>query len=197
MPISVYDLLALEAQSTPPPTATFYVVRVDGDPLDTHAAETFEGALALATPDDGATVHYGTVKARDAGAARLMKPSTWTLYTSGAFGATSRKLRTGACFLLAAILSLPAFAAEPCRINVNAATPAQLQLFARTGPVLASKLASGRPYKALPDVDAVKGIGPSWLAINGPHVAFSGPTTCTAKIAAPKVPKVPAPSPLL
>lgn len=56
---------------------------------------------------------------------------------------------------LAAFLSLPAFAApQPCRISVSAATQAELELFARTGPALALRLASGRPYKALGDVDA-------------------------------------------
>jgi hypothetical protein len=108
-----------------------------------------------------------------------------------------RQFRAIALAALALLLPLPTFATEPCSINVNTATPVQLQLFARTGPVLAGKLASGRPYKTLPDVDAVKGIGPAWLSINRPHVAFSGPTTCTAKIATPKTPRVAAPSPLL
>lgn len=64
-------------------------------------------------------------------------------------------------------------------MNVNASSPAQLQFFACTGPVLAARLASGRPYGALEAVDAVKGVGPSWLAVNGPHVALSGPATCS------------------
>jgi hypothetical protein len=109
-------------------------------------------------------------------------------------------LQPTACAVLFAFLSLlsfPAFAAAPCRINVNAATPAQLQLFARTGPALAGRLASGRPYRHLEAVDAVKGVGPSWLTVNGPHVAFSGPTTCTAKLRAPKTPKITAQSPKL
>lgn len=92
--------------------------------------------------------------------------------------------RLGTGLALAALLSLPGFAAEPCSINLNSATATQLQLFGRTGPVLAGKLASGRPYKALEDVDAVKGIGPAWLVVNGPHVALTGPTTCTEKIKA-------------
>lgn len=92
-----------------------------------------------------------------------------------------------ACVALAAFLSLPAFAAEPCKVNVNAATPAEIQLLARTGEVLAGRIVAGRPLDA-EKLDAVKGVGPSWLAVNGPHVAFSGPTTCTEKIkAAPKV----------
>ena len=94
--------------------------------------------------------------------------------------------KAGASLLLAAVLSLPAFAAEPCKVNVNTASPQELQLLARTGPVLSLRLASGRPYKSLEAVDAVKGIGASWMAVNGPHVAFSGPTTCTEKIKAPK-----------
>ena len=97
--------------------------------------------------------------------------------------------------ILAAFLSLPAFA-EPCKVNVNAAPPAEIQLLARTGEVLAGRIIAGRPLDA-GKLDAVKGVGPSWLAVNGPHVAFSGPTTCTEKIPSPKVPRVAAQSPKL
>jgi DNA uptake protein ComE-like DNA-binding protein len=167
--------------------ATYYVVRVNGNDLDAHAAQTLEDALALAMPDDDDTVHYGTVRAKDAGAARLMQPEAWC-YMGNQMRAT-----------VLSFLTLPTFAAPqaPCRINVNAATAAQLQLFARTGPALALRLTSGRPYRHLAAVDAVKGVGPSWLAVNGPHVAFSGPTTCKAKIPSPKAPKVAAQPPKL
>jgi hypothetical protein len=50
---------------------TFYVVRVNNDAADTHAAETLAGAVAIAMPDPGSRLHIGTVKAKDAGAARL------------------------------------------------------------------------------------------------------------------------------
>jgi hypothetical protein len=50
----------------------FYVVRVNGEADDTHAAESLEEALDTAMPDEGSTVEYCEVEADDAGAARLM-----------------------------------------------------------------------------------------------------------------------------
>lgn len=50
----------------------FHLVRVDGDPLDTYAAESLDQALEMANPDAGSTVEVATVEAPDAGAARLM-----------------------------------------------------------------------------------------------------------------------------
>lgn len=159
--------------------ATFYVVRVNGNDLDTFAAETLEEALEMAMPDKGSVVHAGKVQAPDAGAARLLTPSAWNFVKPSAW-------KRYACAALLCLLSLPAFAA-PCKVNVNSASPQELQLLSRTGPVLAERLVAGRPLD-LPKLDAVKGIGEAWLAVNGPHVAFSGKTTCTEKIkAAPKV----------
>jgi len=105
-----------------------------------------------------------------------------------------------ASFAAVALLSsLPSFAVEPCRINVNTSNVSELELFARTGNVLAARIAVGQPYKTLEQLDAVKGVGASWLAANGPHVAFGGATTCTEKVKTPKpaAPKVAAPSPKL
>lgn len=78
----------------------------------------------------------------------------------------------------------PAFA-EPCKVNVNAAAPAQVALLIRTGPVLAARIVEARPLDAV-KLDAVKGVGEAWMSNNGPHVAFTGPTTCTEKLKAPK-----------
>lgn len=50
---------------------TYYVVRVNNDPADTHAAETLAEAVGIAMPDPGSRLAIGTVKAKDAGAARL------------------------------------------------------------------------------------------------------------------------------
>jgi hypothetical protein len=50
---------------------TFYVVRVNHDDKDTHAAETKEKALELAMPDEGDSVEVRTVAAGDPGEARL------------------------------------------------------------------------------------------------------------------------------
>lgn len=63
-----------------PAPREFYVVRVNGaagGPFggpDTYAADTLDDALALAMPDPGDLVEWGTVWASDAGAARLMAP---------------------------------------------------------------------------------------------------------------------------
>jgi len=69
--------------------STFYVVRVDGDPRDTHAEDTLEGALELAMADEGSTVEWGMVRACDAGEARLMEPEVWALYVPSAEGGAS------------------------------------------------------------------------------------------------------------
>ncbi len=55
-----------------PPSHGWWVVVVDGDPYDSHAARTREAAIELANPDDGAQLTvYSGVRADDAGAARL------------------------------------------------------------------------------------------------------------------------------
>ncbi len=54
----------------------FVVVRVDGDPSDTYAAETLEEAMDLAMPDSGSRVEMAEVEAEDAGAARLKAEDT-------------------------------------------------------------------------------------------------------------------------
>jgi len=55
----------------------FFVVRVDGDSSDTHAAESLAAAVELAMADSDSTVEFGTVTASDAGAARLLRPAAW------------------------------------------------------------------------------------------------------------------------
>lgn len=49
----------------------FTVLRVNGNPGDTHAAPSFEEALDLALPNRGSRVDVFVVCAPDAGAARL------------------------------------------------------------------------------------------------------------------------------
>jgi hypothetical protein len=49
----------------------FTVLRIDRSAYDTHAARSFERALALAQPNRGSTVDVFAVCASDAGAARL------------------------------------------------------------------------------------------------------------------------------
>jgi hypothetical protein len=55
----------------------FFVVRVDRDPKDTHAATSLERALEIASADPGSVVEWGEVHAQDAGAARLKQPQRW------------------------------------------------------------------------------------------------------------------------
>lgn len=64
----------------------FHVVRVDGEPLDTFAAETLDAALGLANPDPGSAIEVAVVDAEDASAARLQADSAefQPLDTSGA-----------------------------------------------------------------------------------------------------------------
>lgn len=51
----------------------FTVVRVNGDPRDTHSGRSFEAAMRLAAPDRGATVEVFGVCGKDPGAVRLME----------------------------------------------------------------------------------------------------------------------------
>lgn len=52
-------------------TRRFTVVRVNGDPRDTHAGRSFEQALRLAQPDRGSRIDVYAVCSKDAGAARF------------------------------------------------------------------------------------------------------------------------------
>lgn len=98
-----------------------------------------------------------------------------------------RQAYTVAAFLLFLLLPLTAHAAEPCRVNVNSAPPAQLALLINTGPALASKIEAARKPEPLDaaKLDAVPGIGIKWLEHNAPHVAYSGETTCMEKLRKP------------
>ncbi|WP_201292819.1 ComEA family DNA-binding protein, partial [Cellulomonas citrea] len=48
-------------------------------------------------------------------------------------------------------------------VDVNTATPAQLDELPGVGPVLAQRIVDGRPYRTVEDLDGVEGIGPSLL----------------------------------
>jgi competence protein ComEC len=54
--------------------------------------------------------------------------------------------------------------ATPGRVNVNAATPAELEALPGIGPALARRIIAGRPYASVEDLGRVKGIGPATLA---------------------------------
>ena len=49
------------------------------------------------------------------------------------------------------------------RLNLNAATPEQLEALPGVGPALAKKIIAGRPYRSLADLDRVKGVGEATL----------------------------------
>ena len=74
-------------------------------------------------------------------------------------------------------------------VNINGATPAQLCLLPGVGPKLAAAIVAGRPYKALPDLQKVKGLKAGKYAKVEPFVALRGETPLTAKLHAPKAGK--------
>ncbi len=59
----------------------FSVVRINGDPKDTYAAETLTEAIEIAMADPGDTIEYASVPAGDVGFARLVVPRYWMEYT--------------------------------------------------------------------------------------------------------------------
>lgn len=58
------------------------------------------------------------------------------------------------------------------RVNLNSATPEQLEALPKVGPALAARIRQARPYRSLADLDRVKGIGPSTLSALAPLVTF-------------------------
>lgn len=97
------------------------------------------------------------------------------------FQQTDRALST---FALLFALAVPTFGADPaCKVNVNAATPAELALLVQTGPALAGKIEAARTAGPLDaaKLDAVPGVGVKWLEYNTPYVAYDGETTCKEK----------------
>jgi competence protein ComEA len=49
-------------------------------------------------------------------------------------------------------------------VNLNTATPAELEALPGIGPTLALRIIAGRPYRSVEDLGRVKGIGPATLA---------------------------------
>ncbi|WP_380062029.1 ComEA family DNA-binding protein [Deinococcus hohokamensis] len=58
------------------------------------------------------------------------------------------------------------------RLNLNTATAEQLEALPKVGPALAQRLMAARPYRALADLDRVKGVGPATLKVLAPLVTF-------------------------
>lgn len=65
-------------------------------------------------------------------------------------------------------------------VNVNTATPEQLELLPGIGQAKAQAIVERRqtkPFASLEDLAAVKGLGKKRREALRPHVTFSGPTT--------------------
>jgi len=58
------------------------------------------------------------------------------------------------------------------QLNLNTATEEQLESLPKIGPALAERLITGRPYRSLQDLDAVKGVGPGLMKTLTPLVTF-------------------------
>ena len=58
------------------------------------------------------------------------------------------------------------------RVNVNTATPAELEVLPGVGPKMAARIVAGRPFAGMADLDKVSGIGPSMLKKLEPFVKF-------------------------
>ena len=91
-----------------------------------------------------------------------------------------RGWRILSALLLAAGLSLSVSADPACRVNVNAATPAELEALPKVGPVLAGRIIEARQLADVAALDSVKGIGPKVLDGLKPFVAFDGATDTTS-----------------
>lgn len=65
------------------------------------------------------------------------------------------------------------------RLDLNAASVAELQALPRIGPALAARIAEDRdangPFASLQDLDRVNGIGERTIALIAPHVVVLSP----------------------
>lgn len=82
-------------------------------------------------------------------------------------------------------LAWPGFAASG-KVNINTASPEQLELLPRVGPALASRIVEYRErndgFQAPEDLMLVRGIGETSFARMKPYVAISGETTLSEKV---------------
>ena len=61
-------------------------------------------------------------------------------------------------------------------VNVNTATRDELETLPGIGPALAALIEAGRPYRAVSDLERVKGIGPRTVESLRPYVRVEGET---------------------
>ena len=77
--------------------------------------------------------------------------------------AKSLRLVAAAAALLLAVATVPVFAADAGKVNVNSASVEQLQLLPRIGPAVAQRIVEHRekngPFKKVEDLLNVRGIG--------------------------------------
>lgn len=69
-------------------------------------------------------------------------------------------------------------------INLNTATPAQLELLPGVGPAMSAKIVAHRerrPFTSVAQLRRVKGVGPTTYARLKPHARVDGPTTLRAR----------------
>ena len=110
----------------------------------------------------------------------------------------SLRLAAAAAALLLAVATVPAFAADAPKVNVNSASVEQLQLLPRIGPAVAQRIVEHREkngdFKSAEDLMLVRGIGESTFDLLKPYVAVSGGTTLTEKVPTPKKAKADSPA---
>lgn len=96
---------------------------------------------------------------------------------------STRTALTAALVTLA--LAWPSFAASG-KVNINTASPEQLELLPRVGPALSSRIVEYRErndgFQAPEDLMLVRGIGETSFARMKPYVAISGETTLSEKV---------------
>ena len=71
-------------------------------------------------------------------------------------------------------------------VNINTASPEELQLLPRVGPSLAGRIVEFReangPFQTVEEIVAVKGIGESSFEKLEPYIVTSGATTLSDKV---------------
>jgi competence protein ComEA len=72
-------------------------------------------------------------------------------------------------------------------VNLNTATPAELETLPGVGPALAAAITAGRPYKTVDDLDKVKGLGA--VKLKAIHDLVTVSAAPVAEVAGSPVPK--------
>jgi competence protein ComEA len=70
--------------------------------------------------------------------------------------------------------------AAPGLVNLNTATPAELQELPGVGPVVAQAIVAGRPYKSVDDLEKVRGLGAARIEALRDRVTVAAPESPAA-----------------